>query len=116
MNQWHNAVRMKKRGYSVVVLGLEGSELQLACRESLVDFVTITAHGKHYDFRAAWKLSRLVKQLNITDLIIRDGRDMGVATMTKTLGLRKLKVHYFMEMQLGTVKKKSGTNTAFPAA
>jgi glycosyltransferase involved in cell wall biosynthesis len=113
MNQWRNAVWMKQRGHAVVVLGLEGSPLHLACKEDAIPFTAISPHKKHYDFGASLRLRDIIRKRNITQLIIRDGRDVGLATLTKTFCFGKLKVHYFMEMQLGVVKKNPAQTLRF---
>lgn len=113
MNQWRNARWMHDRGHQVVVLGLNNSPLQQACLESGIDFECIGKHRKHYDFKSAFELRSIIRKRKITRLIVRDGRDMGLATLTKVLSLKRFQVHYFMEMQLGRVKKNPAQTLRF---
>ena len=113
MNQWRNAKWMKERAYKVVVLGIPNSELHRACLEDEIAFEPIDSHKKHYDFKAAWKIGKLLKKLKVEHVIIRDGRDMSLATMAKNFSFRQFKVHYFMEMQLGVVKKNIAQTLRF---
>jgi glycosyltransferase involved in cell wall biosynthesis len=104
MNQYRNALWMKERGHSVTVLGRAGSRLEQICGESNIPFRAIGRHRKYYDYGAARKIAAILRELGAQHLIIRDVKDMSVSVIAKS-GIRGLKVHYFMEMQLGVAKK-----------
>jgi glycosyltransferase involved in cell wall biosynthesis len=101
---------MKARGHEVVVLGRDGTELQRYCKQDGIPFIVIENHKKYYDFKAAGKLSALLKEWQMQHLIIRDVRDMSVAAAAKYWRKHPFQLHYFMEMQLG-VKKKGPLQT-----
>jgi len=105
MNQWRNARWMKARGHEVIVLGRANTELQRYCEQDGIEFAIIGKHRKYYDFKAARKLSALLKKHDMQHLIIRDVRDMSIAASAKQWGKHPFQVHYFMEMQLGVRKK-----------
>lgn len=113
MNQWRNARWMAERGHQVIVFCLKDSPLFLTCQEDGIPVCAIRPHRKHYDFRAAFELFSLLRKHKVRQLILRDGWDMGLATMTKVFRLGRVRLHYFMEMQLGTVKKNPAQTLRF---
>lgn len=105
MNHYRNALWMQDAGVNVVVFALENSPLANAAQKSKLKVVFIKKHHKYYDYIAAFKLARLLKEDLITHLFIRDTRDMSIAGLAKLFLKNQLHISYFMEMQLGIRKK-----------
>lgn len=105
MNQLRNAFWMRNRGHEVTVFAQENSALAKEAKNVGVSVTIISAHKKYYDFSSARKLARLIRDNQITHLIVRSPLDMGVAALTKTLVGKQLHLSYFMEMQIGVRKR-----------
>ncbi len=105
MNQAKNALWMIQKGHTILALGLENSSFHIFCKEHQIPFQQIEKHRKYYDFKAARKLREHLVKHNIEHLILRDVKDMSVSVAAKFWGKSNVKVHYFMEMQLGVSKK-----------
>ena len=105
MNQLRNAFWMRNGGHEVTVFAQENSALAKEAKNVGVSVTIISAHKKYYDFSSARKLARLIRDNQITHLIVRSPLDMGVAALTKTLVGKQLHLSYFMEMQIGVRKR-----------
>lgn len=106
MNQLKNAIWMQERGHFVCVYCLENSPLHKAAVQAQIPIVIIQKHKNHYDFIKAAQLLRLLKTDNIEHLIFRATFDMSIAASVSFLSGRKIKVHFFMEMEFGAPKKQ----------
>ncbi len=105
LNQVKNAFWMQEMGHHVWVFGIRKSRAENYCQENSIPFIPILPHAKYYDFSAAKRLASLLKEKRVQHVIFRDVRDMSVCSSIKFWFYRKLKIHYFMEMQLGVSKK-----------
>jgi glycosyltransferase involved in cell wall biosynthesis len=105
MNHLKCARWMSSRGHEVVVCAQAISPLAINAKQEGLSVCSISTHRKYYDFLAAWKLARLVKDENISHLLIRDTKDISVAVLAKRLLAGKLHVSYFMAMQIGVAKR-----------
>ena len=105
MNQLRYAVWMKNRGHSVLIFSRKESTLAKAALKEGIKVVFIKAHRKYYDFSKANALRRLIKKNQVSHLIVRDPRDMGLSALTKTLLKGRLTLVYLMGMQLGISKR-----------
>ena len=105
MNQLRNAFWMHEAGYTVVLFAISKSPIREEAKTLGLPTVTINQHKRYYDLKNARYLKSKLKAADITHLIIRDPKDMSLAALTKTLMKNKLHLSYFMEMQLGGVKK-----------
>lgn len=105
MNQLRNAVWMQERGHQVVVLCLADSPLEQNATASGVQTIQIAKHRKYYDFIKGRRLAKIIKQEEITHLIVRSTYDMSIAAFVKWKLGKKLHLSYFMEMQLGISKR-----------
>jgi len=105
MNHLKCARWMRDRGHEVIVCAQDTSPLALNASQDGLRVCCISKHRKYYDFRAAWRLARLVQSENISHLIIRDTKDISVAVLAKRMLGGKLHVSYFMAMQIGVPKR-----------
>jgi D-inositol-3-phosphate glycosyltransferase len=105
MNHLKCARWMRDRGHEVIVCAQENSPLTKNAQQEGLGLCLISKHRKYYDFRAAWRLARLVKSEKVTHLIIRDTKDISVAVLAKRMLGGKLNVSYFMAMQIGVPKR-----------
>ena len=110
MNQVRNALWMQQRGHSVFLLCLKGSPAESMAQQLVVPVVNITKHRKYYDLQRGKELARILKEKEISHLIVRATEDMSVAVIAKRALKGKLHLSYFMEMQLG-VKKTNFLHT-----
>jgi D-inositol-3-phosphate glycosyltransferase len=106
MNQLKNAIWMHKRGHFVKLYCLENAPIHKAAENSGIPFSLIKKHKNHYDFIKAFLLLQLLKTDNIKNLIFRATFDQSIAATISFLSHRKIKVHYFMEMEFGAPKKQ----------
>lgn len=106
MNQLRNAKWMQQRGHQVVMLCVNESPVHQKSVAENIPVTVIQRHRKYYDFKAGWKLSRILKSENISHLILRDTRDMSIGATAKTFSVgHSFHLSYFMEMQLGVSKR-----------
>jgi glycosyltransferase involved in cell wall biosynthesis len=110
MNQFRNALWMQERGHQVVIICLKGSPIEKQALEAKIPILHILKHRKYYDFSNGKKLAMLIKQQQITHLIVRATLDMSIAAIAKRKMGKRLHLSYFMEMQLG-IKKTNPLHT-----
>ena len=106
MNQLRNARWMKNRGHDVVIYCLANSPTAIKSKEWDLNTRFITKHRRYYDLIRAWKLVRLLRKDDIGHLIVRATGDMSILASVSFLSQRKIKTHYFMEMEFGAPKKQ----------
>ncbi len=106
MNQLRNALWMKNRGHDVVVLGWKGSKFIEEAKKLGLRFQIVPKYRKYYPLLCAFKLAFWLKKNDFPNLIVRAYTDLSIASGTAFFGGKKLKVYYFMEMNLGGVKKQ----------
>jgi glycosyltransferase involved in cell wall biosynthesis len=106
MNQLKNAIWMQERSHFVKIYCLENSPIHKATLENNLPFGIIQKHKNHYDFIKAFLLLRLLKKDKVGHLIFRATFDQSIAATISFLSHRKIKVHYFMEMEFGAPKKQ----------
>jgi glycosyltransferase involved in cell wall biosynthesis len=105
MNQLRNAKWMSERGHRVTILCKENSPIAQACTTENIPVAFVSDHRKYYDFKAGRKLAKILNDLYVTHLVIRDTRDMSVSVIAKRKAHHPVHLSYFMEMQLGVSKK-----------
>jgi glycosyltransferase involved in cell wall biosynthesis len=106
MNQLKNAIWMMNRGHVVQIYGRKNSPIAIAATEKNLPFIELKKHKNHYDFIRAWELFRLLKLNRIEHLVIRGTFDQSIAASIAFMSKRKIKVHFFMEMDFGSSKKQ----------
>jgi glycosyltransferase involved in cell wall biosynthesis len=105
MNQLKNAIWMQQRGHEVALFALKDSPIHKEAVEHQIPFFEIQKHKKYFDFNAGKRLSKMLSENGFNHLVIRDNRDMSVSVIAKRHAKIKIKLAYFMEMQLGISKK-----------
>jgi len=105
MNQRRNAVWMQERGWKVSVIVQKGSKACQNAKKEGVDTIIVDQHRKYYDVKNTFRLTKQLKEYQITHLIVRDPKDMNICAMAKTFSQNKIFLAYFMEMQVGIPKK-----------
>jgi glycosyltransferase involved in cell wall biosynthesis len=106
MNQLKNARWMSERGHFVQIYGRKDSPIAKFTLEANLPFVEIKKHKNHYDFVRARQLFKILNTNNIKHLIIRATFDQSISATIAFLSERKIKVHFFMEMDFGNHKKQ----------
>lgn len=106
MNQLRNALWMKNRGHEVTIFCLENSPTAIKAKEWELNTLFIAKHRRYYDFIQAWRLIQSLRECQINHLIVRATGDMSLAASVSFLSRRKIKTHYFMEMEFGAPKKQ----------
>jgi D-inositol-3-phosphate glycosyltransferase len=106
MNQIHNAEWMRARGHEVLILCIKNSPSSAYLANRDIPHQLIPKHGNHLDLWRAFSLWRILKQAQIEHLIVRSVFDMSIAASVCFFSGKKIKAHYFMEMQLSNNKKQ----------
>lgn len=104
MNHLRNAVWMHNRGHKVLVFAIEDSRFSKEAKEHGLAVQTIALHKKYYDFKNGKQFVSLLKEHEITHLLIRATRDMSITAYAKWKLKDALHTSYYMEMQLGVKK------------
>lgn len=110
MNHLRNALWMQERGHSVFFVCVKDSRLAEEAKTLELKTIFIEKHKKYYDFKRAKQLVNLLKEKEISHLLIRSTYDMSITAMVKHKMGSSILTAYFMEMQLG-VKKKNVLHT-----
>lgn len=105
MNQLRNAKWMHERGYDVWLFVQKDSSIHQEALKIGLNTSFVQANRKYYDLKKAFQLTKLIKEHQITHLIVRDPKDMSVCGLAKTFMFNQLYLAYFMEMQLGIPKR-----------
>lgn len=104
MNHLRNALWMQERGHKVTVLAVENSRYQKEALAMGLTVLSVTAQRKYYDWSAGRALVKLIREQQITHLLLRSTRDMSIAAFVKSKLKDAIHTSYFMEMQLGVRK------------
>lgn len=106
MNQIHNAEWMRLRGHTVLILCVKNSPASVYLAKKNIPHLLIQKHRNHFDLWRAFCLWRLLKKEGIQHLMIRSVFDMSIAASVCFFSRKKIKAHYFMEMQMPSNKKQ----------
>lgn len=115
MNQVKNAKALARKGHTVFVFGVDGTPYMKEAQEKKLPTVEIHHHHKYWHLKASFELSKKLKENNIQRVIVRDNRDLGLCASAKRFFLKKLRIFYFMEMQITSDKKSLFHNMRFAA-
>ncbi|MFM7769532.1 MAG: glycosyltransferase family 4 protein [Bacteroidota bacterium] len=97
-------IQLKEMGFSVSVFCLENSNIHNYAKENEINTQIIKRNWRYADVFNAYKLSRIISELKISHLIIRDPRDISLACISKFLS-GKFFLIYYQAMQLASSKK-----------
>ena len=106
MNQLNNARWMHSRGHFVLIVCVNNTPAARYVEKYTIPYVLISKHQNHYDFIRAFSLWRILTHYQIKHLIVRAVSDMSISATVSFFSRRKVKLHYFMEMQLKAKKKQ----------
>ena len=115
MNTVRYARWMEERGWKVIVFCVNGSKLQHTAVSHNLKTISIQRNRKYFDFRNAWKVSRLFKKHNIGVCWFRDTRDFALLGWVKRFSGGSLKLMYQQAMQFGVSKKDPAHTFRFRA-
>ncbi|MFN6379121.1 MAG: glycosyltransferase family 4 protein [Flavobacteriales bacterium] len=115
MNTVRYAAWMRDCGYNVKLLCVASSPIHLKSKDFQIDVTLVTRNRKYFDLVNAFKIAKIIDDLNADVVWFRDTRDMSLLSWVKKIASRKFKLLYFQAMQLG-VEKKDFFHTARFAA
>lgn len=104
MNHLRNALWMKERRHQVFAICFENSPFHQNAVAWGIPTLLIPPHKKYYDFKKGRLLVDLLREHDISHLLIRSTYDMSIAAFAKWKLKNNLHVSYFMEMQFGVSK------------
>lgn len=104
MNQLRNAQEMQNRGHEVLLIANSQSPIANAASQANIPLYIVVQKPKHYQWRFASHLASYLKAQGFEDLIFRNNRELSIAASVRFFAKGKLRVHYFMEMALGSKK------------
>ena len=105
MNVRKMALGLSELKYDVTLITCENSKLYKESEGKIPSLFQIKIPRKYFDFGAARKISKLLKEKNIETIIVNDNRDLDVISWVKRLFFKDLKVIYHQQMQIGIDKK-----------
>ena len=106
MNQIRNAKAMQDRGHQVLMIVQDQSPVQLQALALSIPYYIVQKKPGHYQWLFALKLVRILKKYDKQHLFFRNNREMSLAASIAFFSFGKIKVHYFMEMALGGLRKE----------
>ena len=105
MNVLKMALGLSELKYNVNLFSTKGSRISNEAEGKLSSLIKIVTPNKYFDFRAARRISKLLKERNIDTIIVNDNRDLDVISWVKRLFFKDLKVIFHQQMQIGINKK-----------
>jgi glycosyltransferase involved in cell wall biosynthesis len=105
MNVLKMALGLSELSYDVTLITSENSRLYKESIDKNISLVQIKTSKKYFDFKAAYRMSKLLKEKNIHTIIVNDNRDLDVIAWTKKIFYKNLKVIYHQQMQIGINKR-----------
>ncbi len=99
------ARQFEKMGYPILFITREETKLNEEATSRFVNTTLLKSPKKYFDFKNAFKLSRIFKKENIETVIIISNRDIDLLSITKRFFCEDLKIIYQQQMQIGIDKK-----------
>ncbi|MDR0418661.1 MAG: glycosyltransferase family 4 protein [Prevotellaceae bacterium] len=101
--------------YNVLMLGVENAPLMRMAKELGLSSAFIKRYTEYIDVKAAWKLKRLLKFLNVSVVFTAYNKDLSMLGLLKNLLRSKVRLVYQQQMNI-TFKKKDLIHTIRYAA
>ena len=105
MNTIKLAQQFVKLEHDILFITTENTRIYEEGKKVFHKVRTLRLPKKYFDFKNALKLSVILKQENIDNVIIINNRDIDLLSITKKLFYKKLKIIYQQQMQVGVNKK-----------
>lgn len=105
LNLFRHAKWMNERGWEVTLFCVEGTPLHAHAKDENIEIKLVDRNKKYFDFKNARKLGRLISELKIDLVWIRDTRDMSVTGLAKIFSNKPFKILYQQAMQIGVNKR-----------
>ena len=105
MNTNKLAQQFVKLNYFVLFIVAENTKLHEEAAAIFSSIKTIKYPKKYFDFKSAYRLSKILKQEKINNVLIINNRDIDLLSITKRFFLNNLKIIYQQQMQIGVNKK-----------
>jgi glycosyltransferase involved in cell wall biosynthesis len=105
MNMYRVARYLTERGHSVTLITLPGTLLQRYAEKAGLVVEPLVVKVKYVDLGAAYRLSALLKQKNISALVFSIAKDTYLVGWTKWFFYPALRLFYYQQMQVGIPKK-----------
>ncbi len=105
MNHLKTAKYLNDLNFETFVFCQENTPIETFALEQNLNVVYIQKHKRYKYFFAGLKLSNLLKEHQISNVIVRNSSDLNICSIAKTFSRNKFHLSFFMEMQLGVSKR-----------
>jgi glycosyltransferase involved in cell wall biosynthesis len=106
MNHLRNALWMQARGHEITLVCTKKSPLEKAALEAQLSVISIRKPARHYAFYSACFILQKLKKVGVQDVLIRNTSDLSLAASISFFSLKRINVHYFMEMMFQGKKRQ----------
>ena len=106
MNHLRSALWMRARGHEITLVCTKHSPLHRAAQEASLSVIPIRKPARHYAFLSACYIFHLLKKKGVQDVLIRNTSDLSLAASIAFFSLKRINVHYFMEMMFQGKKRQ----------
>ncbi len=105
MNTLKLAKLLKQKGHTLILLTTRNATMFKHGTGVFSEIQIIEKNRKYFDFAAARKINKALKEQNINTLLVFDNHDLDMVALTKWLFFKDLKVIYQQHMQIGINKR-----------
>jgi D-inositol-3-phosphate glycosyltransferase len=105
MNTIKLSTSLNSLGYSITLFTQEESTIFKKNSPSFESSVLIKRNKKYFDFKTAKQIATVLKEKEISTILIFDNKDLDVIAWAKSLYYKDLKIVYQQHMQIGIPKK-----------
>ena len=106
MNHLRNALWMQARGHEITLVCTKKSPLEKAALDAQLSVISIRKPARHYAFYSACSILQKLKKVGAQDVLIRNTSDLSLAASIAFFSLKRINVHYFMEMMFQGKKRQ----------
>jgi Glycosyltransferase len=96
---------LNERGWKVTLYALKDSKIYANAKDYPVMLESIDNHRKYFDFKAAFRFGKKLKESVIDRIMIFDNRDLDFMFLTKRILSNKIKLIYQQHMLVGVSKR-----------
>lgn len=105
MNTIKLAQQFEKLQYKILFITRENTKLFEQANGVFENIQSIKHPSKYFDFKNAYRISKILKRENIDTVLIINNRDIDLVSITKRFFYKELKIIYQQQMQVGVNKK-----------
>ena len=105
MNVLKIAKSLSQFGYNITLITQERSPIHSKGKDLFYEVIILLKTRKYFEFGLAFQIGKLLRNKGIKILMVFDNNDLDVIAWAKYLFIKRLKVIYQQQMQIGVKKR-----------